>query len=118
MSSQWKEVVQGNRQKKFSRCIESEKEREECTNVEEMDRCGLSGKVTGGDMHVWKQIGDQCWCRLARLLGSFKQRRKSWVKGSADEAKVLRQMQHLVCVVRNMSAVCCSGKGLRWNVTC
>ena len=39
---------------------------------------------------------------------------KAGKKRSADEAKVLRQMQHWVCVVRNMSAVCCSGKGLRW----
>ena len=36
--------------------------------------------VKGGDMREWKQTGDQCWCRLARPLGAFRQRRKSWVK--------------------------------------
>ena len=82
MNSHWKEVVQGNRRSSFGEVWSRREEREECANVDGMYRIKKVDykHLKGGDMREWKQTGDQCWCRLARPLGAFRQRRKSWEK--------------------------------------
>ena len=59
----------------------------------------------------------QCLSRLASLLKAFGWRRKSLRTRSKDEGHVTRRINHLMCVVRKMSAVGRSDNGSRLNIS-
>ena len=44
-------------------------------------------------------------------------REKSLRKRSADEEKVFKRIKSLMCIVRKMSSIGRSGKGLRWRTS-